>query len=341
MSRIEFDRDAGHADIARDAGVVAVVAAVGGEVEGDREALLPGREVAPIEGVAVLGGGEPGILPDRPGLGGVHGRIGAAQERRQARPSPQEVETRRCRPRCRAAAPGCPSGVIQASSSGAWPVSARKPRPRRPPRAAGAPRGTSAKLGILVMPRSPVSSACARSSSDSTSQPANTNSSTPAADHAARCASLGPAHQIDRRSSRACLRACAAASAHVGVDAVARADRGLPRAAGREGAADLLDATPAPRTRSAKPPASNRLRAKVSRAANCARPPRVAKNTRGRSPVRARIASLRVAQPLERRSARRYGGNRRGSTRRRRRRPASLRLPAAPRPRGRRTRTRR
>ena len=46
------DRDAGHADVARDARVVAVVAAMGGEVEGDRQALLAGGEVAAVEGVA-------------------------------------------------------------------------------------------------------------------------------------------------------------------------------------------------------------------------------------------------------------------------------------------------
>ncbi len=40
------DRDAGLADVADDARVVAVVAAVGGEVERDRQAHLPGREVA-------------------------------------------------------------------------------------------------------------------------------------------------------------------------------------------------------------------------------------------------------------------------------------------------------
>ena len=52
---------------------------MGGEIEGDGEALLPGGEVAPVEGVGILGGGEAGILPDRPRLGDVHGRVGAAQ----------------------------------------------------------------------------------------------------------------------------------------------------------------------------------------------------------------------------------------------------------------------
>jgi hypothetical protein len=36
-----IDRDARHADVARDARVVGIVAAVGGEIEGDRQALLP------------------------------------------------------------------------------------------------------------------------------------------------------------------------------------------------------------------------------------------------------------------------------------------------------------
>ena len=94
MSRIEFDRDPGHADVAGHARMVAVVAAVGGEIEGDREALLPGGEVAAVEGVAVLGRGEAGILPDRPGLGRVHGGVGAAQERRQAGPGAEEIQAR-------------------------------------------------------------------------------------------------------------------------------------------------------------------------------------------------------------------------------------------------------
>jgi hypothetical protein len=61
------DGDARLADIAHHARVVAVIAAVGGQVEGDRQALLPGGEVAAVEGVRFLGGGEAGVLPDRPG----------------------------------------------------------------------------------------------------------------------------------------------------------------------------------------------------------------------------------------------------------------------------------
>ena len=66
------DGHAGLADVAHDPGVVGVVAAVGGEVEGHRHALLAGGQVAPVEGVALLGGGEAGVLADRPRPAGVH-----------------------------------------------------------------------------------------------------------------------------------------------------------------------------------------------------------------------------------------------------------------------------
>jgi hypothetical protein len=72
--------------------MVAVIAAMGGEVEGDGEALLPGRQIAAIEGVRFLGGREAGILADGPGLLDVHGRIRPAQERRKAGHGVQKVE---------------------------------------------------------------------------------------------------------------------------------------------------------------------------------------------------------------------------------------------------------
>ena len=75
------DRDAGLADVADDARVVAVVAAVGGEVEGHRQAHLPGGEVGPVEGVRFLGGGEAGVLADGPGPVRVHRGPDAAEER--------------------------------------------------------------------------------------------------------------------------------------------------------------------------------------------------------------------------------------------------------------------
>src|SRR6202158_6426842 len=65
---------------------------MGGEVEGDGDALLARGEVPPIEGVRIFGGGEAGILPDRPGPLHIHGGVGAAQIRRQARQAVEEEE---------------------------------------------------------------------------------------------------------------------------------------------------------------------------------------------------------------------------------------------------------
>ena len=87
-----IDRDAGHADVAGHARMIAVVTAMGGEIEGDRKALLAGRKIAPIEGVGILRRGEAGILPDRPWLGHVHGRVGAAQIGRDAGISVEPVQ---------------------------------------------------------------------------------------------------------------------------------------------------------------------------------------------------------------------------------------------------------
>ncbi len=89
------DRDARHADVAADARMVAVIAAVGRQVEGDRQALLSGRQVAPVEGVGILRGGEARILPHRPRLGHIHGRVGSAQIGRDARIAVEEIEPRK------------------------------------------------------------------------------------------------------------------------------------------------------------------------------------------------------------------------------------------------------
>src|ERR1041384_1506062 len=72
--------------------MVGVIAAVSGKIEGDRKALLAGRQVAPVEGVGILCGREAGILPDRPRLGDIHGGVGTAQERRQARIGLEEIK---------------------------------------------------------------------------------------------------------------------------------------------------------------------------------------------------------------------------------------------------------
>ncbi len=73
-----IDGDAGLAHVGHGAGVVGIVAAMGGEIEGDGKPLLAGGDVAAIKGVALLGGGEAGVLADGPRFGDVHGAIGAA-----------------------------------------------------------------------------------------------------------------------------------------------------------------------------------------------------------------------------------------------------------------------
>jgi hypothetical protein len=76
------DRHARLADIADHARMVGVVAAMGGEIERNRQTLLTRGQIAAIEGVGFLGGGEARVLAHRPRLGHVHGRIRPAQERR-------------------------------------------------------------------------------------------------------------------------------------------------------------------------------------------------------------------------------------------------------------------
>src|SRR4029079_6878824 len=88
------DGDAGHADVAGHARMIAVVAAMRRQIEGDREALLSGGEVAPVERIGILRGGESGVLPDGPWLRRVHGRVGAAQIRRDAGISVEAREAR-------------------------------------------------------------------------------------------------------------------------------------------------------------------------------------------------------------------------------------------------------
>src|SRR5882757_9200364 len=72
--------------------MIRIIAAVGGKIERDRKALLPGGEVAAVEGVGILSRREAGILPDSPGLVDIHGGVGAAQVGRNAGPGLQEVD---------------------------------------------------------------------------------------------------------------------------------------------------------------------------------------------------------------------------------------------------------
>ncbi|OQB97069.1 MAG: hypothetical protein BWX86_00461 [Verrucomicrobia bacterium ADurb.Bin122] len=78
------DGHAGLADVADDARVVAVVAAVGREIERDRQTGLTGGEVALIKRVGLFRGGEAGVLAHGPGLLDVHRGVRAAHEGREA-----------------------------------------------------------------------------------------------------------------------------------------------------------------------------------------------------------------------------------------------------------------
>ncbi len=76
------DRHARLAHVALDPRMIAVVAAVRGEVERDRNALLTRGQVAAVEGVRFLGRRKARILADRPGAACVHRRLHPASERR-------------------------------------------------------------------------------------------------------------------------------------------------------------------------------------------------------------------------------------------------------------------
>ena len=59
-------------DIAFDARVVRIIAAVCGQVKGYRESFLSGGEIAAVEGVAFFGGGKASVLSDGPWPDQVH-----------------------------------------------------------------------------------------------------------------------------------------------------------------------------------------------------------------------------------------------------------------------------
>ncbi len=86
------DGDAGHAHVADDARMIAVVAAMGGQIERDRQAHLAGGEVAAIERVGVFGRREAGVLAHGPRLAHVHRRVRPAHERRKARQRAQMID---------------------------------------------------------------------------------------------------------------------------------------------------------------------------------------------------------------------------------------------------------
>ncbi len=82
------DGDARLAHVADDARMIAVIAPVGRQVEGDGHALLPGGKVLAVEGIRFLGGGKTRILPDGPGATGIHRRTRPAGKGRKPRQRP-------------------------------------------------------------------------------------------------------------------------------------------------------------------------------------------------------------------------------------------------------------
>ncbi len=95
------DGDAGLADIADDAGMIAVVAAMGGEIEGDREAHLALAQILAEERVRFLGGREAGILAQGPRAGwhtwwrarrAYRAESPAGCRRLRAAPNPRRIE---------------------------------------------------------------------------------------------------------------------------------------------------------------------------------------------------------------------------------------------------------
>ena len=88
--------------------MIGIVAAMGGEIEGDREAFLSGGKVAAVERVGIFRRGEAGILPDRPGLVDIHGRVGAAQIGRDAGPGLEEIDAFEIGFASSRILPGCP-----------------------------------------------------------------------------------------------------------------------------------------------------------------------------------------------------------------------------------------
>ena len=161
------DRHAGHADVAGDTRVVAVVAAVRGEVEGDRQALLAGGQVAAVERVGLLGRGEPGVLADRPRLvrrtSSGTGRAGTAARpgyvSRKSRPVEVGGGVERRRRRCPRASPTrrvatSPAAAAQSSriAGRASPAQRDRRRSRGSLMAPPGGRGSSASVARTSAP---------------------------------------------------------------------------------------------------------------------------------------------------------------------------------------------
>ena len=87
-----LDRINGHtglAHIPHHAGVITVIAAVGGQIKCHRHALLPRRQRLAVKGIAFLCRGKPCILPDGPRAARIHGGFHPAGKRRLPRQGAQ------------------------------------------------------------------------------------------------------------------------------------------------------------------------------------------------------------------------------------------------------------
>ena len=103
------DRHADPADLAFGGRGVRVVAHLGRQVEGDRQAGLAVVEEVAETPVGLLGRGEPGVLAHRPEAAAVHRRLDAPGERELSW-APEVavlVETRRCPRACTGRGPRC------------------------------------------------------------------------------------------------------------------------------------------------------------------------------------------------------------------------------------------
>ena len=94
------DGHAGFADITHHTWVIAVVAPMGREIEGDGEPHLPAARLRSIERVRFFCGGEAGVLANRPRTIRVHRRSRASQKGRNAWDAIRDAQARRGRPRC-------------------------------------------------------------------------------------------------------------------------------------------------------------------------------------------------------------------------------------------------
>ncbi|MDT4877640.1 hypothetical protein FQZ97_1131740 [compost metagenome] len=79
-----IDGHAGVANVGAGLGGIRVVAAMGGQVEGHREALHAFGKALPEPAVGLCGAGEAGILPQSPGTLGIHAGVWAANKWRLA-----------------------------------------------------------------------------------------------------------------------------------------------------------------------------------------------------------------------------------------------------------------